>query len=1347
MVQKREPAGAANQLAARDIRRIREKIGLTQVEAGELLGGGPRAFTKYESGKVKPAASITNLLKLLDANPSAIATLSGGKVTPISQDNGRANEVTGKHVAALTDRKLAMLTRRLLDAEALSGQLPMDGIHVAANITATDGGEDARIEWQGGPDRTPYLPHRLTQFQLKAGKISPAEAGDDVLTTRGEIKQMVRDALERGGTYVMVCGHSYDRQRATARGDRIHESLSQAGLVIDRQRIQFRDADQLASWINTHPGVAAWLLEQTQPGLVGPFKDWAHWSGRYDHSPWISDERLNGVRDGLRNVVMRPQGVARVLGVSGVGKSRLVHEALGPTEKEEVNSPRLCDLVLYAVETEAGSIAVKNAVQSLSDTGFRAIVVVDRCPAATHQDLAAMVKRGTSNVSLITIDHEAVPIGRNDKTVLYIEQASTSVIEGMVGQILPNLPSEDHRRLVRFAQGFPQIAILVGQAWSRDASIASATDDELFDRIILGRKPSDAPLLTEAGMLLGVFRLLGTKNELKDLKSIAHLSRGRRSKDLSAAFDELQQRGVVQRHGRLISLQPKPLALCLAERQWRQWDEAVWDDVLGGSLPERLRVQAAKQLAMLNDRDIASDVVKYVTRPAGPFSSLEGMSRKGNAKIVSALSEIDSDLALTLFERVLSPLSYNELLEVNGELRRNLVHALEKIAFIESSFERAALLMLNLAVAENETWGNNATGQFKALFPVFLANTAATGDTRLRLLDELIRQNRDERMPHVVEALLAATNLRSSSRLVGSETHGSRPALEPWRPEYWKDVWTYVFACMDRLCSVALRSDTIGSVARKGMVHNFRKLAVAGHLDRVEEWVNKVHAAHSYWPEAMEALGDVLQYDRDKLKQGEECRIRAMLNQLNPNDLIGKAKLIVTEMPWDYPIDEKLTFKEREARQVEAVEGLARDLLKVPSKLNALISQISVGNQRMSSQFGRALAMYAEAPLELEHSIKSAYLSAPEDTRNYGLLAGYYAALQDTNPEVVETFKSNAANSPELGTVLPFLCLQTNITANDVALVCKGLKSGNVPINSVIHWSVGSKFAELCPDDAKPLLDTLLEMDGEAYSICLEIMGMYVHRDIDRLNELKAQLRRAVECLSKRPKRRGSQMDLHEFQDMVLWLLNKGYDDKDARETALELAIYLATNAEDAYYFANSLLPVLLSQYAPVVWPQFAKVVCGDTLGTWHVEHLLGESVSFDGKETPAILSLPDDIMFTWAHSNPQYGPAFLAKTLPILTSSTEGDNTSFHPLALRLIDEFGEREDVRSALVANMHTFGWSGSVSTYYALYVQPLKSLLQHPIGEVRRWASTSLTDMENEIATAKEEDEEQDASWNA
>src|SRR5262249_30423332 len=285
----------------------------------------------------------------------------------------RPYEVTGKHIEALSPRRLSLLMRRLLNAEALSGDLPMDGIHVAAVITASDGGEDARIEWQNGPERTKFLPNRFSPFQLKAGEIAPAEAAAEVLTATGEVKPMISDILARGGAYIVVCGHSYDKQRIRARSDRIHKALGAAGLTVDVEKIQFRDADQIASWVNVHPPVAAWVLDVTQPGLVGPLKDWTHWAGSFDNSPWASDPRLGPFRSKLRAPAGNARGVARVVGLSGVGKSRLVHEALGPTDDEEGAAPRLCDLVLYAVEAQVGSVAVTNIVHNLAASGFRAI--------------------------------------------------------------------------------------------------------------------------------------------------------------------------------------------------------------------------------------------------------------------------------------------------------------------------------------------------------------------------------------------------------------------------------------------------------------------------------------------------------------------------------------------------------------------------------------------------------------------------------------------------------------------------------------------------------------------------------------------------------------------------------------------------------------------------------------------------------------------------------------------------------------------------------------------------------------------------------------------------------------
>jgi HTH-type transcriptional regulator/antitoxin MqsA len=74
-------------LLPEEIRRIRKKLQLTQEKAGIILGGGPAAFHKYENGTGLPSQAISNLLRLLDANPQGLmlftepTTNSGGVST------------------------------------------------------------------------------------------------------------------------------------------------------------------------------------------------------------------------------------------------------------------------------------------------------------------------------------------------------------------------------------------------------------------------------------------------------------------------------------------------------------------------------------------------------------------------------------------------------------------------------------------------------------------------------------------------------------------------------------------------------------------------------------------------------------------------------------------------------------------------------------------------------------------------------------------------------------------------------------------------------------------------------------------------------------------------------------------------------------------------------------------------------------------------------------------------------------------------------------------------------------------------------------------------------------------
>lgn len=58
------------------IRSVRQKLRLSQKQAGVLIGGGPNAFQKYEAGDVLISKSADTALRLLANDPSRLRELT-----------------------------------------------------------------------------------------------------------------------------------------------------------------------------------------------------------------------------------------------------------------------------------------------------------------------------------------------------------------------------------------------------------------------------------------------------------------------------------------------------------------------------------------------------------------------------------------------------------------------------------------------------------------------------------------------------------------------------------------------------------------------------------------------------------------------------------------------------------------------------------------------------------------------------------------------------------------------------------------------------------------------------------------------------------------------------------------------------------------------------------------------------------------------------------------------------------------------------------------------------------------------------------------------------------------------
>lgn len=71
------------------VMRVREKLRLSQRRAGEVLGGGPRAFQKYESGKQAVSVPMSNLLRLLARDPLRLREIVPGRPRSPASHSGR----------------------------------------------------------------------------------------------------------------------------------------------------------------------------------------------------------------------------------------------------------------------------------------------------------------------------------------------------------------------------------------------------------------------------------------------------------------------------------------------------------------------------------------------------------------------------------------------------------------------------------------------------------------------------------------------------------------------------------------------------------------------------------------------------------------------------------------------------------------------------------------------------------------------------------------------------------------------------------------------------------------------------------------------------------------------------------------------------------------------------------------------------------------------------------------------------------------------------------------------------------------------------------------------------------
>jgi hypothetical protein len=117
---------------------------------------------------------------------------------------------------------------------------------------------------------------------------------------------------------------------------------------------------------------------------------------------------------------------------------------------------------------------------------------------------------------------------------------------------------------------------------------------------------------------------------------------------------------------------------------------------------------------------------------------------------------------------------------ISDGARRGLVRGLVRAAAYPSAFHDAALALAQLAVAENEAWANNASGEFVARFQLFLSGTACPYLDRLEVIDELVSRGKPAPLRLAIRAL---TRAGDGSAFGMADSSSARPLPQTWQPK------------------------------------------------------------------------------------------------------------------------------------------------------------------------------------------------------------------------------------------------------------------------------------------------------------------------------------------------------------------------------------------------------------------------------------------------------------------------------------------------------------------------------------------------------------------------------------
>jgi len=693
------------------------------------------------------------------------------------------------------DRIQALGTRftpfvnRLLELEVAANTMRGWRLSINSNETTPDGGVDAALS---AASETDYLPEGSSAWQFKRTNFGPKQCADEL-----EGAAWAHEYIRAGGSYILVVGHPLPDKNVEERRKLIAAKAVELELLEkdDPSRIRVYDANRLAGWSSTFPALAVSKLSGGPGSDAVDFETWS--AGQWHTTQWVPDDRRQELVELIRQQLADPEVTElRVQGDSGNGKSRLVLEAL--------RSGDLSPLVAYVSDERAVAGELLNHL--LTD-GRSAILVVDECPAERHVKLAERIPPDPT-LRLITIGEGGPALSR--VPVIGLDGLSPETYDEFLKVNYTSLPPEHRRFVADHSRGNPRWMMVLAERVKRldkgrAADLIGRNDIEAFVTELL---PEGHDYFCSA--VLALLDRVGWDGELRYQAELLASFAGVEMSDLESAEMSLAGRGLITQQGRYRVIAPHPLAVFLANEAWSRYAERLTTELLP-KLDEPMTLAFFRRTADLGNAEPARTELQRLLSPDGAFGSLELISERSAGRALTQLAIVMPEEVAQHLSELVSDRSLDQLRSL-VDIRRDLVWTLEKLAWHSRTFEQAADTLLRLALAENESFGNNATGTWTGLFATVLPGTAARPSPRSDYLERKALSSDPAVRRLVVDAARSALTHHESA-LVSGEIQGGSLVEPRGTPETWDQAGDYRGSAIEVLRQLSSDEDADVSFA------------------------------------------------------------------------------------------------------------------------------------------------------------------------------------------------------------------------------------------------------------------------------------------------------------------------------------------------------------------------------------------------------------------------------------------------------------------------------------------------------------------------------------------------------